>query len=194
MFGNILKPIVVSVVCLIFAANLCAVLAKNTTKRSKKGRTGSGICIKISDELYLGVKPSRNNIGKLKNLGIKTLVELDIASENDNVIAGSGMNCFHLPFGGQFPDESDSIKFIKIATNPDNSPVYVYGESGIDKAAFMIAIYRVYVQRWAPFDAMKELSKRGYRNLWKKSSEYFVRFSYPEMKTKVDNIENPPIQ
>jgi len=155
----------------VIAAVLCVLLLSHNlygTNRPEKWADeikvkGIGNFYKVSDELYRGRQPTAEGIAKLKELGIKTIVNLRMEESDSELLTDSNIAYERIAIKAKTVDEADVIKFLKIATNKEKTPVFLHCRRGADRTGMMVAVYRVAVQDWTKEEAIEEMVKGGYR-------------------------------
>jgi protein tyrosine phosphatase (PTP) superfamily phosphohydrolase (DUF442 family) len=128
---------------------------------------------KVSDRLYRGAQPTAEGLLELKKLGIKTIINLRSSHSYSNEIQNSGLSYESISMTTSHPETDDVIRFLKIVTDENRTPVYVHCQRGADRTGTMCAIYRIIVQNWSKQEATEEMTKggfgfyKGYQNLVK---------------------------
>jgi uncharacterized protein (TIGR01244 family) len=103
----------------------------------------------------------------VKDMGFASVVNLREASEpNANVDAESaaakaaGLRYVHLPLNRESPDPGVADRFVAVARDPANQPMFIHCASG-NRAAAMWLIKRAVVDGWSIDRAMKEAESLG---------------------------------
>lgn len=117
---------------------------------------------KVSEDLYRGAQPTTEGMKQLEKLGIKTIVNLRFITSDRKLLKGTGLEYEHINTTTLTTDTKDVIRFLKIATNPDCTPVFVHCHRGVDRTGVMCAAYRIIVQNWTKEQAIKEMTKGGF--------------------------------
>ncbi|OQA02439.1 MAG: Tyrosine phosphatase family protein [Planctomycetes bacterium ADurb.Bin401] len=156
---------------------------------------GIGNFYKVSDDLYRGKQPNAKGISKLQEMGIKTVINLRTEETDAKILKGSDITYERIPMRAKNPKEADIIKFLKLATDKDKSPVFVHCMRGADRTGLMCAVYRIAVEGWSKEDAIKEMTKGGYRfsPLCYKLKDYIRNLDVDKIR-KEAGIENVPSQ
>src|SRR3989338_5226031 len=71
-------------------------------------------------------------------------------------IKGMGFNYFNIPINTWSLNNKDVARFLNIVTDKTNQPVFVHCQHGSDRTGTMVAVYRVYAQKWKAEEAMKD--------------------------------------
>ena len=117
---------------------------------------------RVSPDLYRSEQPTAAGMAGLEELGIRTVVNLRACHSDKNEIAGTGLARVNIPFHTWDPDEDELIRFLRLATAPEKSPVLVHCWHGSDRTGAMCAAYRVVVQGWSKDEAIREMKRGGY--------------------------------
>lgn len=127
----------------------------------------------VSGSLRRGPRPQFfSEIIHLRDQGVKTLINLQSGfyeQFNDDEYEVStpqelGLRCIDIPcsdFGPPKPWQVD--KFITAIQN--FAPVYVHCLHGKDRTGFMVAAYRMRVQRWTFRQAVTEMFDHGFHKI-----------------------------
>jgi protein tyrosine/serine phosphatase len=119
----------------------------------------------VSDALYRGGQPTPAGFERLKETGIRTVVDVRGKSHVDH-IEGLGMKYIQIPTSVSRPDRQQVIQFLRIVRDPQNQPVFVHDDLGGDRAGLYVAVYRMAEQGWTARDAELELPRFGFDKYW----------------------------
>jgi protein tyrosine/serine phosphatase len=117
---------------------------------------------KVSDTLYRGAQPTAPGFAQLKEMGIKTVVNLRSFHSDQSLLGDTKLGYESITMKAWRADEAEVVHFLKIVTNPEQQPVFVHCQHGSDRTGTMCAIYRIVVQGWKKEDALEEMRKGGY--------------------------------
>lgn len=117
---------------------------------------------KVSDLLYRGAQPTAEGMPALKELGVKTIVNLRAFHSDRDEIGELALSYEHIPMIAVFPNKDDMIRFLQIVTDETRTPVFVHCQHGADRTGVMIAIYRIVVQGWSKANAIDEMTNGGF--------------------------------
>jgi len=121
---------------------------------------------KVNNVVYRGAQPKSGGLDLLRQLGIKTVVNLrddDIRAHQEETAARqSGLQYFNIPFGrwGR-PQDKEMERVLSIINNPANQPVFVHCRHGADRTGVVIAIYRITHDGWTSQQATAEAKRYG---------------------------------
>ena len=146
---------------------------------------------KVSDDLYRGAQPTAEGMHKLKEMGIKTVVNLrSMHSDRDELgdikLAYEHINITTLNF-----ETEDVSRFLDIVTDSNCTPVFVHCKHGADRTGTMCAIYRITVQGWSKDEAIQEMTYGGFgfHKIWMSLVDYIRNLDINEIKQSSGLIE-----
>lgn len=117
---------------------------------------------KVSDGLYRGAQPSAEGMRRLEKLGIKTIVNLRFITSDRKLLKGRQLDYEHINTTTLSTETKDVIRFLKIATNTERTPVFVHCHRGVERTGVMCAAYRIVVEGWSKEEAIEEMTKGGF--------------------------------
>jgi protein tyrosine/serine phosphatase len=127
----------------------------------------------VSPALYRGGQPSREGLQQLPQLGVRTVINArGEDSEPDPVPPGLQYSC--IPMSPWSVNDDQTVAFLRIATDPSRTPVFVHCKNGADRSGVLCAMYRIVVQGWTKDEAIDEMTRNGmgYHNLYYGLLEY----------------------
>lgn len=128
--------------------------------------------------LYRGAKPQNIGYTSLVEMGVKTVVDLQIFSVFGRFYAKRAkLGYKHISGKPWHPEDEDVAAFLAIVTNPAKQPVFAHCREGADRTGMMCAIYRIVVQGWNKTDAVEEMVNGGFgfhRNVWTQIVPYIL--------------------
>lgn len=117
---------------------------------------------KITDTLYRSAQPTAEGMKNLKQMGIKTIVSLRAFHSDRDEIGETRLGYEHIYMKTWHPEQEDVVRFLKIVTNSEQTPVLVHCQHGADRTGTMSAIYRVAVEGWTKEEAIREMTEGGF--------------------------------
>ena len=123
--------------------------------------------LRINKEFCTGGQPRIEHLTKLKDEGVKAIINLRQPSEHraDEEKAEAdrlGLRYFNIPVAFAEPKEEQATEFLKITDDPDNRPAFIHCTAAIRVGAFWM-IRRVLRDNWTIEEAEKEAEKVGLR-------------------------------
>jgi len=146
---------------------------------------------KVSEELYRGAQPSSEGMQQLKELGIKTIVNLRSFHSDRGEIGDTGLSYEHIYMKTWHAEDKEVVRFLKIVTDGERTPAFVHCQRGADRTGTMCTIYRVAVQGWSKDEAIEEMTKGGFGfySGWKNLINYIRELEIEEIKSRA-GLEN----
>lgn len=179
MFGYKLL-LVLTVVC----ALVQALASAQSVSESTIGIDNFG---KVSDHYYRGSQPAAEHLVKLKELGVKTVIDLrkDRVDEASAWARDAGLQYINIPLTTKSAATAEQTAyFLSLVNDPANLPVYVHCKGGRHRTGQMTAIYRITHDGWNADQAYAEMKKYDFedsffypRSLKKYVFSYYERFN-----------------
>jgi protein tyrosine/serine phosphatase len=123
-----------------------------------------------TDYLLRGGFPTLKGLDALKEMGVKTIVDLrrddlQIYAERMHC-AKLGINYISLPMGDFVPPKELTDTYMtavaKAQKDPTEAPVFLHCSHGSDRTSFLVALWRVQHQNWSLAEAGEEMLRRGF--------------------------------
>lgn len=144
---------------------------------------------KISDGVWRGAQPTAEGFATLKAMGVKTIVNLHCFQSDRDALRGLGLQYAHLSCTALFADDDNVARFLRIATDPANRPVFVHCEHGADRTGVAIAAYRVTVQGWHMTRARRELPRFNFHEVFMPLERYLDEFDEGRIRQRMKGLE-----
>jgi uncharacterized protein (TIGR01244 family) len=131
--------------------------------------TGIPNFLKLTDQVWTGGQPWPEHFPKLKEAGVKVIINLRPPTEQEGVhedakVKELGMNYFNIPVVFNEPDELDADDFLKLTDEQlKNGPVFIHCAVGARVGAFWM-IRRVVRDGWDFDKALEEATRIGMRS------------------------------
>ena len=124
---------------------------------------------KVSPTLYRSAQPTADGMLKVKELGIKTVINLRSFHSDRDEVGDTGLTREHIYMKAWHPELKEARRFLQIVTDPARQPVLVHCQHGADRTGAMCAIYRIVVGGWTKEEAVREMTEGGYgfHEVWK---------------------------
>lgn len=127
----------------------------------------------VSEKLFRGGQPRETGIGKLRELGITTVINLRGASDRtraeDSEVRALGLNYFNVPLPNWGrPQHSRVARILDLINAPENGQVFIHCKDGVDRTGMIVAIYRMKHDGWSANQALAEAERAGMKRsqLW----------------------------
>ncbi|HEX3185714.1 MAG TPA: sulfur transferase domain-containing protein [Pyrinomonadaceae bacterium] len=131
--------------------------------------TGIPHFLKLTDQVWTGGQPWLEHYPKLKDAGIKVIINLrphaEYQGEREEArVKELGMKYFNIPVDFSAPDELDVDDFLKLTDEQlKNGPVFIHCAVGTRVGAFWM-IRRVVRDSWEYDKALEEANRIGLNN------------------------------
>ena len=136
----------------------------------------------VSPVLSRGAQPTREGFRQLRERGIRTVVALRWAHDDDAALAGLGLNSYRLRAKQWHPEKEDVVRAMKVILTPQYQPVFVHCQAGKDRTGLVVAVYRILVDGWSVDDAIAERKMFGATDFWEENKAYLRRLGSAEAK------------
>ena len=160
-----MKRTIVMAACLILA-NIAVALEPSTNQPASWAQPvkvdGVPNLHKVNATLYRSAQPTSQGMNNLKEMGIKTVVNLRSFHSDRDEVANTGLVNEHIYMKAWHAENEDVIRFLKIVTNSNCAPVLVHCQHGADRTGTMCAVYRIVVQGWTKSEAVREMTEGGF--------------------------------
>ena len=139
---------------------------------------------RVSSKLYRGGQPTAEGMKNLREMGIRTIINLRWFHSDRDEIGDTQLRYHHITFNPLHPEDKEVVRFLKIVANRSNQPVFVHCTYGSDRTGMMCALYRVAVQGWTKERAIAEWANGGFgfHDAYQNLLYYFRQLDIEEMK------------
>ena len=142
---------------------------------------------RVSATLYRGAQPTAEGMRELKQMGIRTVVNLRAFHADDDELAGTGLEEEHIPFKTWRPQEQEVIRFLRVALDDRRTPVFVHCQHGADRTGLMCAVYRLVVDNCDKEEAIREMTAGGfgYHGVWLNLVRFLRGLDVPRLRRQL---------
>lgn len=128
----------------------------------------------VNPRLYRGGKLKEKDITVLKQIGIKTIIDLEYKffynqlggiNKEQKWCNKVNIKYVHAPMSfTKIPKEKDVDMVLTLLEEPTSQPVYIHCRQGRDRTGFIIGMYRTKYEGWTPQKAYEEMVKLGFHH------------------------------
>ncbi len=120
----------------------------------------------VNPQLYRGGQPRDAGLRKLKDLGVKTIVNLrgeDAHTRAESEEAHSlGLRYYSISLPGFSRPKDDEVgRVLGIINDPENQPIFIHCHHGKDRTGTIVACYRISHDGWTAEQAKDEAQRYG---------------------------------
>ncbi len=147
---------------------------------------------KVGNELWRGGQPSRDGFLRLREKGVKTLINLreepeSIAAER-KLASELGFDYVSIPFRPfDIPDASKIEEFLEIMRDSNRHSVYVHCLHGMDRTGLIVAVYRMSAHDWTFSDAYEEMLKMGFHEAFENLRQVVLNYAGQLKKLPIEH-------
>lgn len=142
----------------------------------------------VAPGLYRSGQPTAEGMRTAEKLGIKTIINLRTFHSDRALIRGTGLQYVHIFAKAWHPEEEDVVAFLKVAQDPARQPVLVHCQHGADRTGMMVASWRMVVEGWPLEDALAELPRFGFHEVWTTIRGWLGQINVPAIRAKVGPV------
>lgn len=173
----------------LFALTVCLT---QTVFGQEKERKQPPNFYRINETLYRGGQPDADGLKRLKELGIKTIINLrdddERARAEEDAARDLGFSYFSLPLARfNRPSDETVAEVLTVINSPQNQPVFVHCKRGADRTGIIIAIYRMEHDGWTGEEAKAEAKSFGL-GFWQVRMKNYLDDYY---RRKLDRPKTP---
>jgi protein tyrosine phosphatase (PTP) superfamily phosphohydrolase (DUF442 family) len=139
---------------------------------------------RVSDDLYRSAQPTAGGMRSLKKAGIKTIVSLRSFHSDRDEIGETGLGYEHIDMKAWHPEEEEIVRFLRVVTRHERTPVLVHCEYGADRTGTVCAIFRILIQGWSKEEAVREMSEGGFgfHGVWTNLKQWITHLDLGRIK------------
>jgi protein tyrosine/serine phosphatase len=196
-FSRTKRLTAVSAIVLVVAATSCLLLRRTSESAPVAERpsnwatpydiNGVPNFHKVSEDLYRGGQPTAEGIEQLKEMGIKTIVNLRAFHSDRDEIGQTDIGYEHIGSEPWNVDSNEAKQFLSIVTDQTKTPVFVHCKYGADRTGFMCAAYRIAVCGWDKQAAIDEMVNGGFgfHPVWKNIIEAIEKTDFEKLRANI---------
>jgi len=138
----------------------------------------------VSSDLYRSAQPSAPGMKNLKNMGIRTIVNLRSFHSDRDEIGKIDLDYERITMKTWHIDRKEAVRFLRWATDPHRTPVLVHCQHGSDRTGVLCALYRIAVQGWTKDEAIREMTEGGFgfHRIWANLKQWIRKIDVAALK------------
>ena len=135
---------------------------------------------RVSPVLYRGAQPTRAGFLALRDLGVKTIVDLRSVHSDAKRLKGTGLDHYRIRTNQWNPETEDVVRALKVILTPEHQPVFVHCQAGQDRTGLIVAVYQILEGGRSVDEAIKERRAFGAKAIWEENEDYLERLRDPK--------------
>lgn len=147
----------------------------------------------ISRNLYRGGASTTVGYRTLKQMGVRTIVDLQEFHSDLSALEGLGLRYVALPMNPAEVEDEEVARFLQIVRDPDCQPVFVHCRAGSDRTGVVVAVYRVVEQHWPLEEAAKELPRFGFHDVFLPLQTYLKHLDEAKINALTSTLPPPQV-
>ena len=140
---------------------------------------GVAYAAEVAPGIYRGGKPTQEGVAWLKQLGIRTVINLrHYHGETERRwVESAGMRYERIKLeSSDEPKPAQVARFLQLIRDPSLLPIYVHCLHGVDRTGAMMVVYRMEVSGWSNADAIAEMDHFGPHVIWRDLRRFVRRY------------------
>jgi protein tyrosine/serine phosphatase len=150
----------------------------------------------MDERFYRGAQPLPDDYQALKDLGVKTVIDLrnDPTDYEKAAVETLGMRYVNISMSGwKSPKDRQIEEFLKLANDPETGVFFVHCKAGIHRTGVAGAVWRFTKYNWGYDQAYKEVKNYNFSSgLVHGALKSFVKDYAEEMEVR--KVQNPALQ
>lgn len=172
---NISQPPLLTLIGLFLAVSLQTAHAADNSLSAQQPRyservynlPGLSNVGRVSPHIYRGALPGKAGYATLKQLGIKTVVDMRTTGSEKQEVENAGMDSISIPIEMSRNGLQAKVEHVlAVMADPARQPVYIHCRHGQDRTGIVVAAYRMKHQGWSLADAETEMQAFGFNDVW----------------------------
>ena len=167
--------------CSIFFMLSAPVYGQSVTPSDRPGHWAESVSIKdnlfrVTDNLYRGEQPLSDDLPWIRELNIRTVVNLRTSRRSEKELAGSNLRLVQVPMHAwSISDQQVAMALAQIRIGQKQGNVLLHCYHGSDRTGLVVAMYRIIYQNWSIDEAKKEMKEGGYgfHSVWVNINSFF---------------------
>ncbi len=148
----------------------------------------------VNENLFRGAQPKEGGLQRLKQLGVKTIINLrdndERARAEETEARAAGLRYFNIPMDNfDRPADKTVEQVLALIAATDNQPIFLHCKRGSDRTGTIIAIYRIEHDGWTSAKAKDEAKRYGL-GFWQLGMKDYIG-DYYKRRTASTTKPNP---
>ena len=149
----------------------------------------------VDNLLYRSEQLVADDVATVKELGIKSVVNLRFFDRDDNedILMGQSIHLLNRPLlTWRIKPEDIAVVLYTIKQQQQNGAVLVHCYHGADRTGLIVGMYRIIYQGWSIEAAKNEMQHGdyGYHSMWKNIDKLFTADNVAKVKQHLAKLES----
>jgi protein tyrosine/serine phosphatase len=155
-------------------------------------RPGLSNFYEVTTNRYRGAQPTGQGMTELHAMGIKTVLNLRSFHSDHGLVSSGELKLARLHMKPWHAEDEDVVAFLKVASNPNNLPLFVHCQRGADRTGMVCAMYRIVICGWTKDAAIQEMKEGGFHfnTGWQNLVDYINRVDIEALKKRAGMMPN----
>lgn len=133
---------------------------------------------RVSENLLRGGRPTDVGMLRLKEAGVRTIVNLenDMNAVQQEMTSARELGLVEIssPMRSLYaPPDAQVDEILALLQDKRNFPIYLHCKHGEDRTGLIMGLYRVVVDHWSPEEAYREMREYGFHPILWNLDRYF---------------------
>jgi protein tyrosine/serine phosphatase len=145
----------------------------------------------VTPDLYRSGQPKERDIPVLRDLGIRSILNLREWHSDEDVVGGAGFTLYRVAMNAGEMSETQLVEVLTILRDCPK-PVLVHCWHGSDRTGCVVALYRMVFQGWPRERAVDEFRNGGFgyhQSVYPQIEEYLSTVDVAALKQKLKPAE-----
>lgn len=145
---------------------------------------------RVAPGIYRGAQPERDGYATLKQLGIRTVIDLRTTESEKAQVEAAGIQAIAVPIEMTRNGLREKVdRVVALMADPANQPVYVHCRHGQDRTGIVVAAYRMTVDGWGLKDAETEMQSFGFNDVWVNFKKFIRAYRPQQLSQRVGAVQ-----
>lgn len=152
---------------------------------------------RIDDTLYRSEQPVAEDVATLRELGVKSIVNLRFFDRNDNekLLTDNSITLLNRPLASWNISPQDIAETLYlIEQRRQHGPVLVHCYHGADRTGLISGMYRIIYQGWTVEQAKTEMLQGpyGFHSIWRNIENLFTEANVAQVQAHLHTLRTQP--
>lgn len=145
---------------------------------------GLGNVGRVAPGIYRGEQPGPTGYATLKQLGVRTVIDLRTSESEKAQVEAAGMKAIAVPIEMTRKGLKEKVdQVVALMADPANQPVYVHCRHGQDRTGIVVAAYRMTQDNWSLKEVEAEMQAFGFNDVWVNFKKFIRSYKVQNTKT-----------